>query len=258
VTGAGISRASGIPTFRGSEKGAVWKTSDVSLATFACFQRDPALQWKWYLDRFSAVAEARPNDAHRALAELEHWQIARQGRFLLVTQNIDTLHEEAGSKEMIKVHGTSDRVRCSRPGCENGAPSGSLPRDAVDFEAFRGSGEAVSLPVCPHCDAYLRAHVLFFDEYYQEHTDYRFAEVVKAATEADLVLFVGTSFSVGVTDLVLRSAAARDVPTFSIDPSAEASGHGAGDLGCLAEKAEIALPALCRQLGVSPAGTASA
>ena len=117
VTGAGISQASGIPTFRGTDPEAVWRQSDMAMATFDYFLRDPVGQWQWYLKRFETVKEARPNPAHRALVDLERWHTGRGGSFALVTQNIDTLHEAAGSSRMIKIHGTSDRIRCSQVGC---------------------------------------------------------------------------------------------------------------------------------------------
>ena len=121
VTGAGASHASGIPTFRGREPEAVWKQDDIDLATRRTFELDPVAQWSWYLRRFERLEGARPNPGHLALVELERWQTARGGGFLLVTQNIDTLHEEAGSRRLIKVHGSSDRLRCSRQGCRHGA-----------------------------------------------------------------------------------------------------------------------------------------
>jgi NAD-dependent deacetylase len=251
VTGAGVSRASGVATFRGSEPDAVWKQSDVSLATFDYFLRDPVGQWQWYLKRFEALKSARPNAAHQALVALEKWQRKRAGRFQLVTQNIDTLHEEAGSEVMIKVHGTSDRFRCSRAGCSLGSPTGSLPREKVDLGPFLGEPTRQTLPVCPVCKAPLRAHVLFFDEYYTEHHDYRFAEVEEMAMAADLILFVGTSFAVGVTDLFLQCGARRSIPMFSVDPAAARSPQWA-QLIALQAPAEELLPAVCRQLGITP------
>ncbi len=220
VSGAGISTASGLATFRGNDPEAIWKQSDVSKATVEYFQRDPVGQWLWYLERFGSIDAARPNPAHHALARLERWRAARSGGFRVITQNIDTLHEQAGSKELIKVHGSSDRARCSRDGCDHGAPRGSLPRAGVDLDPFVASPSVDTLPRCPRCQAILRAHVLFFDEYYQGHSDYRFEEVRRSAARAELLICVGTSFSVGVTDLVLHSAAARDRPIFSIDPHA--------------------------------------
>ena len=252
VTGAGISRASGIPTFRGSESGAIWKTSDVTLATRDCLERDPAAQWRWYLSRFRAVRDAQPNPAHLALVELADLLEARGCALQLVTQNIDTLHEQAGSRDLIKVHGTSDRVRCSRNGCPLGSPTGSLPLRRSDFAAFAASPTAENLPRCPRCDSILRAHVLFFDEYYLEHQDYRFAEVERLADTARLMLFVGTSFSVGVTDLYLRSGHARGVEMWSIDPGVDAPAFPG--LKPIPAPAEQILPICCELLQKQAAG----
>ena len=248
VTGAGVSSGSGLATFRGTDAGAVWKNSDIALATYDYFSTDPAGHWSWYLDRFSTLHSAVPNPAHRALAELERWHEDRGGRFLLVTQNIDTLHEAAGSRHLIKVHGTSDRVRCPQAGCRQGAPRGSLPFSPESFAAFEASGEADSLPTCPDCDSVLRAHVLLFDEYYTEHVDYRFREVQQAADEATAAIFIGTSFAVGVTDLLLRSFAARGIPALSIDPGANPPPSWSGVVH-LSAPAEELLPRVGRNLG---------
>ena len=122
VTGAGISVASGIPTFRGTDPGAIWKHDVTTMGTNEFFEQDPVESWRWYLTRFAKVFDARPTPAHRALVALERRQMARGPRFLLVTQNVDTLHEDAGSKELVKVHGSAARARCTRPGCANAAP----------------------------------------------------------------------------------------------------------------------------------------
>lgn len=220
VTGAGISSASGIATFRGSEPDAVWSQHDVQLATRDYLERHPVAQWEWYLNRFAAVDEARPNAGHHALVDLEAFLKSHGADFRLVTQNIDCLHEQAGSLGLIKVHGTSDRLRCSRTGCENAAPHGSIDRKKVDLAPFVSQPTSHNLPRCPSCDSLLRAHVLFFDEYYTEHSDYRFGEVEEAAASCEAVLFVGTSFSVGVTDLVLRQALLRGRPVIVVDPAA--------------------------------------
>ena len=249
VTGAGISRASGIATFRGSEPDAVWKQNDVNLATFDYFLRDPVGQWQWYLERFAALEGARPNPAHDALVALEQWHLARGGRFRLVTQNIDTLHEQAGSQEMIKVHGSSDLLRCSRAGCRMGSPAGSLSRTSIDFEPFVEEPVRANIPTCPVCGALLRAHVLFFDEYYTEHEDYRFDEVQRNAGEADLMLFVGTSFAVGVTELLLHLGTRGGLPVFSVDPAISRAPFWA-DVASLQAPAEDLLPAVCRELGL--------
>jgi len=219
VTGAGVSAASGISTFRGSEPDAVWRQHDVSMATVAMFDQDPVSQLDWYLERFATVDTAQPNAGHRALAELEREMTDRGARFLLVTQNIDTLHEQAGTRRLIKVHGTADRLRCGRAGCSLAAPSGSISRQEIDFSAFRRAPGAATLPLCKRCGSPLRPHVLFFDEYYSDHDDYRFREVEDAAASAALILFVGTSFAVGVTSLVLQAGTGRNLPMFSVDPA---------------------------------------
>ena len=219
VTGAGVSVASGIPTFRGNDPGAIWKRDVTELGTRRYFEEDPVGSWRWYMARFDRVAEARPNAAHEAIVALERWQLGRGAPFLLVTQNVDTLHEQAGSQAMVKVHGSADRVRCSRDGCALGAPRGSLPRSSVDLAAFRREPALAHLPRCPACGALLRQHVLWFDETYDEHADYQIHRVVDAAEGAELVLFAGTSFSVGITDLLLDVARRNGAAAFAVDPA---------------------------------------
>jgi NAD-dependent deacetylase len=219
VTGAGVSVASGIPTFRGNDAGAIWKRDVTELGTRRYFEEDPVGSWRWYLERFDRVAHARPNAAHAAIVALERWQTGRGAPFLLVTQNVDTLHEQAGSRAMVKVHGSADRVRCSRDGCALGAPHGSLPRSAIDLAAFRREPALAHLPRCPGCGALLRQHLLWFDETYDEHADYQIHRVIAAAEEAALVLFAGTSFSVGITDLLLDSAWRNGAAAFAVDPA---------------------------------------
>jgi NAD-dependent deacetylase len=252
VTGAGISLASGIPTFRGSDPGAVWKRDLTELATYRFFRQDPVESWRWYMTRFDMVLGAAPNPAHLALAAIERWQLARGGRFLLVTQNIDTLHEAAGSREMVKVHGTADRVRCPRHGCGHGSPRGSLPRGDFDVAPFLASPSLELVPRCPACGDVLRQHVLWFDEYYNEHEDYQWERVQEAAATMSLGLFVGTSFAVGVTETFLQHGIFGKVPMLSVDPAgARVSYPG---LEVLAAKAEVVLPAACRELGIDLAG----
>jgi len=219
VTGAGVSVASGIPTFRGNDPGAIWKRDVTELGTRRYFESDPIGSWRWYMERFDRVADARPNAAHAAIVDLERWQSGRSAPFLLVTQNVDTLHERAGSTAMVKVHGSADRVRCSRDGCALGAPRGSLPRSSVDLAPFRREPALAHLPRCPTCGALLRQHVLWFDETYDEHADYQIERVVDAAERAEVVLFAGTSFSVGITDLLLHTAWRNGAAAFAVDPA---------------------------------------
>jgi NAD-dependent deacetylase len=245
VTGAGVSLASGIPTFRGTDPGAVWSVDVTTLGTRAYFQRDPAGSWRWYLSRFDVLRGKQPNPAHHALVALERLSAAAGREFLLVTQNVDTLHEQAGAAALVKVHGSADRVRCARGGCQHGAPAGSLPRDGVDLSAFLADPVEANVPRCPACGGHLRPHVLWFDEYYTEHADYQYARVQRAANLCGVVLFVGTSFAVGVTDNVL-AACRRRVPVWSIDPVGKPPDRS---VRLLAAKAEEALPAVVQRMG---------
>jgi NAD-dependent deacetylase len=223
----------------------VWKADVTELGTRRYFEADPVGSWLWYLQRFDRAADARPNAAHAALVELERWQAARGGQILLVTQNVDTLHEQAGSGCLVKVHGSADRVRCSRDGCRHGAPRGSLPRGEVALDAFRSEPCREHLPACPACGALLRQHVLWFDEHYQEHEDYQLPRVMASAARAGVVLFAGTSFSVGITDLLLRAAWRGGAQVLAIDPSPP---HRLAGVRFLTAPAEELLPAAMARL----------
>jgi NAD-dependent deacetylase len=217
LTGAGISLASGIPTFRGSDPGAIWARDITDMATLRYYTSDPAGSWRWYRQRFLGVRAAQPNPAHRALAAIERWQAARRGDFLLVTQNIDTLHEQAGSTRVVKVHGSADRCRCANPDCRYGAVE-SIALDDVDFGPFDRDPRPDAIPMCPSCGTAVRPHVLWFDEYYTSHADYQWHVVERAANRVRLLLCVGTSLAVGVTSFLQAAAAGAGAPVFLIDP----------------------------------------
>src|SRR5439155_7262051 len=111
LTGAGISAESGVPTFRGAD--GLWNSyTPEELATPEAFLRDPSLVWEWYNWRREAVSKAAPNAAHKALVELE----IRKPRFTLITQNVDGLHDLAGSGKILKLHGDIWRMRCTACG----------------------------------------------------------------------------------------------------------------------------------------------
>ena len=244
VTGAGISLASGVPTFRGSDPGAIWAKSVKEKGTRAYFERDPVGSWSWYLERFGLLEGKEPNPAHHALVRIEEI-VQRSGReFLLVTQNVDSLHEKAGSTALVKVHGSADRARCSRDGCTNGAPRGSLAISSVDTARFIADPVLATVPRCNACEGLVRPHVLWFDEIYTEHADYQFDRVTSAANRADVALFVGTSFAVGITDLVVEACRGRSA-VWSIDPVGRPPNT---DVSVLAARAEEALPVLAERL----------
>jgi NAD-dependent deacetylase len=247
LTGAGISLASGIPTFRGTDAGAVWASNVMARATLRHFHRDPADSWAWYRERHAGVLAARPNAAHRALADLERWHDARGTRLQLITQNIDVLHEAAGMRGMIKVHGSIDRARCADPDCSEA--EGTVPTASLDFAAFDARPDAAAVPRCTACGALMRPHVLWFDEHYGSHPDYAWPAVLEACDTMRLVVAVGTSFSVGVTDLIAGEAGRRGIPLFVIDPQGT-SIAGPRVVG-LRDKAEDLLPHVCTLVGAA-------
>ena len=199
LTGAGISAESGIPTFRGHD--GYWVVGSKNyvpeeMATHRMFTRHPKEVWRWYLYRFGACRHAEPNRAHRALVELES---SLGERFTLVTQNIDGLHCRAGSsiERTYCIHGDAAYVRCAN---DCGAGIQSLPlieMPQIDTKLYSESWEQLK---CKKCGAWLRPHVLWFDEYYDE-VNYRADSAIRAAARADLLLVVGTS---GATNLPMQ------------------------------------------------------
>lgn len=177
LTGAGCSAGSGIPTYRG--EGGLWTEYDPEkYASIAYFEKDPAYYFRFFRDvRYPVLAAARPNEAHRALARLQ-----RAGRLhALVTQNIDGLHQEAGSTDVLELHGNTRRFRCL--GC------GAL----VDFAAVHRLLAEALPPPCPHCQGALRPDVVLFGERLPEDVLQR---SLQAAREADVMLVVGSSLVV--------------------------------------------------------------
>ena len=247
LTGAGVSLASGIPTFRGTDAGAVWASNVMARATLQHFRREPADSWSWYRQRHAQVVAAEPNAAHRALVDLERWHAARGARFQVITQNIDLLHEAAGTRTLVKVHGSIDRARCADAGCPESDTT--VAAASLDFAAFDARPDPGTVPRCHACGAVMRPHVLWFDEHYGSHPDYGWSDVLAACDAMRLVIAVGTSFSVGVTDLVAGEAARRGIPLFVIDPQGAAIA-GRGVVG-LRERAEDLLPRVCALVGAA-------
>jgi len=174
LTGAGISAESGLATFRDSD--GLWAGHAIEdVCTPEAWERNPELVWQFYSARREAAAEARPNPAHRALAELE----SRLGdRFFLCTQNVDDLHEKAGSRRLVHMHGELFVSRCS---AECGRPP------MVDDAVYASWSE---VPRCP-CGARMRPHIVWFGETPLEME--RIREEIRRAT---VMLVVGTSGSV--------------------------------------------------------------
>lgn len=225
LTGAGVSRESGIATFR--DAGGVWEGIDpMRVATPRAFAADPQFVWRFYDARRAHAAKAEPNPAHRAIAALE----ATGRPFLLATQNVDGLHERAGSKELVRLHGSLWRLRCTSCGTE--------------LEDLRPTLEPLP-PRCAACSAMLRPAVVWFEE---PLPMIEFGRAQRAARQAELVLVVGTSSLVYPAASLQLVAAEAGAYVVEINPEAtsfsdQASEHLAGPAG-------VVLPALLHAAGI--------
>jgi NAD-dependent deacetylase len=178
LTGAGVSVPSGIPDFRTPRTG-LWENVDpMEVAHIDAWRRDPDRFWRFYGDRFASLIDKRPNDAHRALAELERRGLVRA----VITQNIDRLHRVAGTERLIEVHGSIEWSLCMECG-------GRFALDRVVEQLRAGDGA----PECPACITPLKPDVVLFGELLPEAA---LAEAQSLALEADLLICVGSSLEV--------------------------------------------------------------
>ena len=209
LSGAGVSAARGIPTFRGPE--GLWKNiKPEALATAEAFGRDPKVVWEWYAWRRNRIAACEPNDAHRVLAmwsrEFPH--------FKLITQNVDGLHEsafakasarQAGPADVIRLHGSIWEVSCWQ-GCAASPKRWTDTRVAFDEIP----------PRCPHCDGIIRPGVVWFGE----TLDSDVVAQATAATKCDVFMTIGTSAVVYPAAGFLEQARANGAFTVEINPEA--------------------------------------
>ncbi len=217
LSGAGLSVASGIPTFRGPD--GLWEGHRLEdVATPAAWDRNPALVTRFYDARRAAAATARPNPAHDALAQ---WQRAwGPGRVVLITQNVDGLLTAAGAPEVLEMHGALRRMRC--------AANAQHPRPLHDPDQAR----------CARCGASLRPDIVWFGEM-PHHLD----RIAQAVAGADLFLSVGTSGVVYPAAGLASDAHQRGIPTVEINPAPS----GAPWFDAVVDQpAEKALPTLVR------------
>lgn len=221
-TGAGISAESGIPTFR--DPGGLWEQfRPEELATPEAFERAPDRVWAWYQQRRRVIERAEPNAGHRALAEMEQYF----EEFTVVTQNIDRLHQRAGSRRVLELHGTILANHCHR--C--GAPywEEPLPEDRA--------------PVCPRCGGRVRPSVVWFGELLPEEV---FAEAEQAVQRCDVLLSVGTSGEVYPAAGLVWQAKLAGVKVIEVNPKPTQLSSLADIL--LRAPAAEALPALLDRL----------
>lgn len=224
LTGAGVSAESGLATFRGA--GGLWEGQRVEdVATPRAFARDPALVWRFYNLRRANLATVQPNAGHHALAALE--RRFSPGAFTLITQNVDGLHQAAGSRNVLEIHGALRRVRCS--GC--------------DVVVDRGTEALPDLPRCSTCGELLRPDVVWFEEMLPQDI-WRHAE--RAAQECDCFLVVGTSAIVYPAAGLVESARVNGASIIEVNLTPTPASRGA-DVVLLGPSGTV-LPALIDRL----------
>jgi NAD-dependent deacetylase len=220
LTGAGMSAESGIATFRDALTG-LWASYDPEeLATPQAFARQPRLVWDWYAERRARVGAVHPNPGHYALVEIEN----RIAEFTLITQNVDGLHSEAGSRHLLELHGNIRRVRCSGEGTvvARWSDAGGLP------------------PSCPECGALLRPDVVWFGELLPPAES---DAAWRAAESCELFLSVGTSNVVEPAASLPWLARRHGAEVVVVNTSMEGQQQGLGILH-LTGRAGVVLPAL--------------
>jgi NAD-dependent deacetylase len=176
VTGAGISQESGIPTFRG--KDGLWRKFDaMKLATIEAFYENPKLVWEWYEERRQNILAANPNPGHLAIAQLEKYK-----KIHVLTQNIDGLHQRAGSKHVYELHGSIITIKCT----------------VCDFKDRITSSFTQLPPIC-NCGNILRPDVVWFGEPLPQDV---WNEAMEKASSCDVMVVVGTSLAVSPANLL--------------------------------------------------------
>ena len=186
LTGAGVSAESGVPTFRDAQTGLWANFKPEELATPRAFRRNPKQVWEWYAWRRELVAKVEPNAAHRTLAAMQD----QFERFTLITQNVDGLHQRAGSREVVELHGNLGRTKC-------------FDEDTV-VTAWADTGDVP--PRCPRCGGLLRPDVAWFEEMLPEEA---LKLAFRRSEDCDVFLCVGTSGLVyPAADLPFRALAA--------------------------------------------------
>ena len=225
LTGAGVSAESGIPTFRDKQTG-LWEKFDAAeLATPYAFRQDPALVWGWYEWRRATVLAAQPNPAHRALATIANFV----PHFDLVTQNVDDLHERAGSEEVLHLHGALSRPYCE--GCRQ--PYVHPP----GMPHLPPGGARLEPPRCAVCGAKIRPGVVWFGESLPELT---WRAACEAATQCDVFFVCGTSSRVQPAASLTGMAIEAGAATVQINPNA--TGYGKSVTVTIQGLAGIVLP----------------
>jgi NAD-dependent deacetylase len=228
LTGAGVSAESGLATFRGA--GGMWEDQRVEdVATPFAFERDPKLVWRFYNARRANLRAVQPNAGHRALVALEDHFTRHSGdseAFALITQNVDGLHQRAGSRTVLELHGSLRRVRCTR----------------CAYRAERDE-ELAELPSCPECGHLLRPDVVWFHEMLPAEA---WRDAAKATAACQCFLVVGTSAIVYPAAGLIDAAREANAAVIEVNPEATSASRRGG-LG-LRGPSGVILPQLLRRL----------
>ena len=192
VTGAGISQESGIPTFRG--KDGLWRNYNaMELATIDAFYENPKLVWEWYNERRENIFSASPNQGHKAIADLEKY-----AKVIILTQNIDGLHQKAGSSKVLELHGSIVKIKCT----------------VCDFRDEIITKFSEIPPLCK-CGNILRPDVVWFGESLQEDV---WKHAMIQAGQCDLMIIVGTSLVVSPANTLPIYAKQNNAYLIEINP----------------------------------------
>ena len=192
VTGAGISQESGIPTFRGTD--GMWRKYDpMKLATIDAFYDDPKLVWEWYEDRRKNILSAKPNDGHKAIAELEEFTDV-----VVLTQNIDGLHQRAGSSNVFELHGSIIRIKCT----------------VCDYKDEISTNFEVLPPKCK-CGNILRPDVVWFGEALPQDV---WQQAIIQANSCDIMIIAGTSLVVSPANTLPIYAKQNNAKLIEVNP----------------------------------------
>ncbi len=198
LTGAGVSKESGIPTFREAQDG-LWAQYDpMEMASKEGFLRNPKLVWSWYEHRFGMVLSAQPNAGHRAIVDLEQLFPS----VTVVTQNIDGLHKAAGSAHVLELHGSIRRYKC-------------LSGRHTDFAIADFADQNEKPPLCPKCGDIIRPDVVWFGEYLSEGV---LQEAYETSLRCEAMLVVGTSGVVQPAASLPRLAARSGAMVIDVNP----------------------------------------
>ena len=192
VTGAGISQESGIPTFRG--KDGLWRKYDpMTLATIDAFYQNPKLVWEWYEERRQNILSAKPNPGHLSIAELEKYR-----KVSVLTQNIDGLHQRAGSTSVYELHGSIITIKCT----------------VCDFRDTITSSFSQLPPICK-CGNILRPDVVWFGEALPQDI---WKSAIEQASSCDIMIVVGTSLAVSPANLLPVYAKENGATLIEVNP----------------------------------------